>query len=116
MSSPHKLFYLCSFRKRSYLTQTDIAFLLGLPDRSIIAKWENGNHAPNLETIILYHLIFNIPHDTLFHESKEFFADRMSERIKQLIDVLSKGPADKHLRYRIEFLEAAFKRLSEQNV
>ena len=113
MSSPHRLFYLYSFRKRSYLTQTDIAFLLGLPDRSIVAKWEGGKHSPNLETIILYHLIFDIPHDTLFHESKENFAEKIIARIKELTEVLSNGPADKNLRQRIQYLDSILKRLSD---
>lgn len=58
--------YLRTYRKRSGLTQTDVAFLLGSSDRMKVARYELRVQRPGLETLLAYEVIFRIPVEELF--------------------------------------------------
>ena len=58
--------YLRSYRKRSYLSQDEIAILLGGKDGAKVSRYENFSREPNLRTAIAYEVIFRAPARDLF--------------------------------------------------
>lgn len=56
--------YLRTHRKRSGLSQEDVAFLLGLKSGQIISRYERLDRVPSLETAFACQVLF----DTLPHE------------------------------------------------
>ena len=58
--------YLRTYRKRSYLSQDEIAILLGCKDGAKVSRYENFSREPNLKTIFAYEVIFGAPVRTLF--------------------------------------------------
>lgn len=57
---PHKLKnYLRTYRKRTGLTQAEVAFLIGCRCRSKISKHERLEREPNLRTLLAYEIIFD---------------------------------------------------------
>lgn len=112
----HGMYYLRTFRKRSRLTQYDIAFLLGLPEHTNVCHWESGRRSPSLEVSILYHLLFEIPQAKFFEEGNEPFIEEIVKRIPILLDALRSQPMDSHVQSRIAFLEATLSRLSNPSI
>ena len=58
--------YLRTYRKRSGLTQTEVAFLLGSDDGMKVSRYERRVQRPTLETALAYEAIFRIPAKKLF--------------------------------------------------
>ncbi len=58
--------YLRTYRKRAYLSQDDVAYLLGGQSGSKICRYENFSRLPNPETIFAYEVIFNASARELF--------------------------------------------------
>lgn len=109
--SPHRIYYLRTYRKRSRLTQSDIAFLLGLPEHTSVSHWEKGRRTPHVEVILFYHLLFEIPPDSLFH-GHEKLLQVIIQRTKLLRNELKLlSPAPKNAG-RISFLDSTLKRLA----
>ena len=100
------------YRKQSQLTQSDIAFIMALADYSNISHWELGNKTPNAEILLMYHLLFDIPTESLFERQKLELKATIRERIKQLLEQLRSGPSDAKVAQRVAFLESALNRLS----
>jgi transcriptional regulator with XRE-family HTH domain len=98
-------------RKRSPLTQNDIAFMQ-LSDYANVCRWEKGLRQPSIEAIIIYHLLFGFPIETLFQEQKHELGKNTAERIKSLIAELKLEKSTPKVNGRITFLESALKRLT----
>ena len=109
MSTP---FDLRSFRKKTDLTQTDIGFIMNLPDYSNISRWEKGLRKPTAEMLLVYHLLFEIPFENLFQELKESLCANVVPRIGLLIHELKKQEPSRKVNSRIAFLTAVLKRLT----
>jgi len=103
--------YLRMYRKRSQLTQSDIAFIMGLPEYTNISHWEKGRRTPNTEMILLYHLLFDVPVETLFNGQKDILSESVVERIESLITNLNQMESSPKIARRIAFLESTLKRL-----
>ena len=58
--------YLKQERRRSGLTQADVAALLGLMSHSNVKGYERGRHLPSLRTALSYQAIFGKPVAELF--------------------------------------------------
>lgn len=100
------------FRKRSQLTQHDLASVLKLSDYSNVSRWEAGMRTPNVEVLLTYHLLFEVPAEELFFRQREQIRDAMLPRIRERVDYLSTLPADPKTSSRINFLLSAYDRLS----
>ena len=99
-------------RKQSQLTQSDLAYIMALSDYSNISHWENGYKKPNVEVLIIYNLLFNIPIESLFDRLKNELKDVIRERIKQLLHQLKNISADTKVASRIAFLESVLIRIT----
>jgi transcriptional regulator with XRE-family HTH domain len=100
------------YRKQSQLTQSDIAFLMDLSDYSNISHWELGYKKPNIDILIIYHLLFDIPIESLFDRQKQELSESISKRIEGLLGMLKSTPEDDKVTNRIAFLTSALNRLT----
>ncbi len=71
----HKLEnYLRMYRKRSGLTQRDVAFLLGCQNGAQVSRYEKRKRVPPLRTALACEAVFGIPASQLFagmHQAAE---------------------------------------------
>ena len=57
--------YLRTFRRRSGLTQTELAFLLGADDGTLVSRYERLTRRPNLRTALGLQAVFGVSADHL---------------------------------------------------
>lgn len=103
--------FLRLHRKRSRLTQSDIAFILDLADYSNISRWEQGVHKPSIEVLLVYHLLFDIPIESLFERQRKEVAVKTQGKIQERISRLNDTPPDNKVKERIGFLQNVLGRL-----
>lgn len=94
------------YRERSGLKQSDISFIMGMPDNANISLWEHGKRNPLIETILLYHVVFNAPVESLLAERITGIRHEVTERIKLLLVQLRSMPQTIKAQHRISFLES----------
>ena len=58
--------YLRTFRKRSYLSQDEVAYLLGCKNGSKVSRYERFSREPTLKTALRYEALFGVPARELF--------------------------------------------------
>jgi transcriptional regulator with XRE-family HTH domain len=58
--------YLRTYRKRSGLSQDEMAFLLGCQNGTKVSRYERFARKPNLETLFAYEVVFGAPARELF--------------------------------------------------
>ena len=58
--------YLLTHRKRSSLTQREVAFLLGCRHKTKVSDYEQRTRRPVLETALAYEVVFGAPVRELF--------------------------------------------------
>ena len=97
--------YLRLYRKKSPLTQSDIAFLLQLPDYSNISRCEKGHRVPNIDLLITYHYLFKVPIESFFELQSNDRLISLKQRIELLISELKKSPIQINNETRIKYLE-----------
>jgi transcriptional regulator with XRE-family HTH domain len=104
--------FLRIVRKRTQLTQIDIASILKISDFANVSRWEQGLKTPGVEILLAYHLLFDIPIESLFdrqkHELKKIIVPRLQERIGHL-KTLEK---DSKILARIDYLGSILNRLA----
>ena len=63
----HKLEnYLRTYRKRSGLSQDEVAYLLGCQNGTKVSRYERFARKPSLETLFAYEVVFGAPARELF--------------------------------------------------
>lgn len=102
-------------RNESRLTQSDVAYLLNITDESVLSRREKGERPLNIELILGYHLLFDVPIHDLFSPKLIVVKNTIQRRIEPLRDILMKSPQVSRVRPRLEFLERLITRLSETN-
>lgn len=99
-------------RKRTHLTQSDVAFLLNLKDNSLISRYEKGERPPTIDIILTYHLLFDSQLGSFFADHRHHIKSRIASRIKPLIVSLERElPSDKN-KGRIQYLREVLNRLT----
>lgn len=58
--------YLRTYRKRTGLSQGDVAFLLGCQHGAKVSRYERNARQPGLETAVAYEVLFGVPLRELF--------------------------------------------------
>lgn len=99
------------YRKRSPLTQADIAFLMKLSDYSNISRYEKGQREPSVEFLLVYHHLFNTSVESFFKPHSETIRSCLAERIIVLVTDL-KNESDLDNGTKIKFLKDALIRLT----
>jgi transcriptional regulator with XRE-family HTH domain len=76
--------YLRTYRKRSGLTQSEVAFLLGCKDGTKISRYERRHRLPNLRTAFACASILQVPLATIFSSIQREVDREVASRIRQL--------------------------------
>jgi transcriptional regulator with XRE-family HTH domain len=108
--------YLRIVRKRTHLIQGDIASILKISDPANVSRWEQGQKTPNVEVLLVYHLLFDTPIETLFDRQKHALKKIIIPRIKERIWYLKTLDTDAKIQSRIAHLESILSRLTSKDV
>ena len=84
MASEHLPNYLLSHRKRSALSQTEVAFLLGVQGSAKVCRHERFDLDPGLQTALAYEAIYQRPISELFPGLVEKIQKEVLARVKLL--------------------------------
>jgi transcriptional regulator with XRE-family HTH domain len=93
MMRSHPASYLRSHRKRSGLTQKEIATLLGYLNEGEISRHERLCSAPPFRVALGYEAVFRVPISVLFREAFESTKRDVEARLGKLTDVLRQSTA-----------------------
>src|SRR5262245_21208988 len=96
--------YLRTFRKRSGLSQRELAYLLGSKAGSKVSRYEGGRRRPSFEALLAYEVVFRVGLDALFdgrHRSVSSEIRRRAQRLSRRLDALPYTPSVKR---KIDFL------------
>ncbi|MEX2116819.1 MAG: helix-turn-helix transcriptional regulator, partial [Bacteroidota bacterium] len=99
--------YLRTFRKRTGLSQDEIAFLLGCQSGSKVSRCERLRRVPNLETALAYEVIFRVPVRELFAGLFEKVERKTIRRVGQLARKLHNSKGDRFSERKLEALAVA---------
>jgi transcriptional regulator with XRE-family HTH domain len=102
--------YLRTFRKRAYLTQDELAFLLGTESGTRVSRYEQFDREPGLETALAYEIIFSESSDELFAGLYEQIAERVRDRAEQLVTRVEAHATSAVTRHKLEVLRAITQR------
>src|SRR5216683_6987856 len=81
----HKLEnYLRTYRKRSGLTQREVAFLLGCLNGAQVSRYEKRRRLPPLQTALACEAVFGIPVSELFAGLREKVGKEIEKRLLEL--------------------------------
>lgn len=73
--------YIATHRKRSGLSQQDVAWILRAGDGSEISRYEMNRRLPTLETALSLEVLFGVPVGALFAGKRRHLALRIERRI-----------------------------------
>lgn len=96
--------YLKMFRKRSGLSQDELASLLGCKSGSKVSRYERSGRVPSLDTLLAFEIVFNEPASQLFrgrYESVRSDVRRRAARLSRKVDGRPFTPANKR---KLDFL------------
>lgn len=102
--------YLRTYRKRSGLTQKEVAFLLGSGSRTRISRYERNKRRPCLEALIAYEVIFGTSSRHLFEGMYLEIAKGRLQKAQLLLEHLNETPASPMRDYKITFLRSLLDR------
>lgn len=97
--------YLRTYRKRSGLSQKEMAFLLGSTSAAKVSRYERLKRAPNPETIFAYQIIFGAAPSELFAGMVEKVEQKVKRRARMLAARLEKQPHSRRCTKKLEFLK-----------
>src|SRR5262245_54580072 len=104
---PHKLQnYLRTYRKRSSLSQDDLAFLLGCRSGTKVSRYERSARRPNLETLFAYELVFRAPAKELYAGIHQKVERSITHRAQLLTRKLSRATPTAVAARKLQILEA----------
>ncbi len=83
--------YLRTYRKRSGLTQTEVAFLLGCGNGAQVSRYEKQHHLPPLRTALACGTIFRVHLPELFAGIQEAVDQEIAGRVETLRGELEHG-------------------------
>lgn len=107
---------LRSYRKKTCLSQQDVAELFGNKDVSQISRYETCPITPQMEISLLYHLIFNVPMNMFFARQKEELRKKLVLRIPNVIHELNCVSPNDLTDEKITFLNALLSTLTNESL
>jgi DNA-binding XRE family transcriptional regulator len=99
-------------RKRSGLTQSDVATLMGFQEHTHVCRHEKGKRIPPIEMILSYHIIFDKSVEDLFYGYRKELIHNIQQRVPHLIQELKKLRPSPRLTERIKCLSNIYHRLT----
>jgi transcriptional regulator with XRE-family HTH domain len=98
--------YLLAHRKRSALSQDDVAYLLGKRGGEKVSRYERFIRGPNLETLLAYEAIFQKPASQLFAGLYRQIEKRVAERARVLAHKTRRQKPSRMTERKMQTLEA----------
>jgi transcriptional regulator with XRE-family HTH domain len=98
--------YLRTYRKRSSLSQDEVAFLLGCQSGTKVSRYERSARKPSLETILAYAVVFGAPGRELFAGTFEKVEKKIAGRAQLLTRKLSRATPTPMATRKLQILEA----------
>jgi len=77
--------YLRTYRRRSFLSQDEVAFLLGVKTGTRVTRHEGANRTPTMETALGYEVLFDVPLRALFAGEARKVETIIRQRLPELI-------------------------------
>lgn len=103
--------YLRTYRKRSCLSQDELAGLLGCRSGAKVSRYEKFTRLPSLKTIMAYLVLFKTSLPELFAGMYQKIRLQVEKRILALIKRLKKTkPMDKKTTRKIDFLQGVLEK------
>ena len=106
--------YLRTHRRKAGLTQSDVAFLLGLSSGQTIGKYEALVRLPSLRTALACCTVFDLPLDELLPGEASKVDRLVIERARALLDRLDAQDAPIRGEVRLAALQAIIERASSR--
>lgn len=79
---------------------------------SNVSRYEKSQRAPNIEFLLVYHHLFNVPIETFYEHHSQNVLVNLSRRIDDMISDLNKENNPQKNSSKIAFLEEALNRLT----
>ena len=98
--------YLLTHRKRTGLTQRELAFLLGCRSGANVSRHERLARTPSLETVLAYEAVFGVPARELFAGAYARVKRQTLTRARKLAAQLAASPRDRATVQKLAWLEA----------
>jgi transcriptional regulator with XRE-family HTH domain len=102
--------YLKSYRKRSGLTQREVAFLLGWKHGEQLLRYEKHHRIPPFRIALAFEAIFKVPVTELFAGANDSIVGEIGTRIETLTAELQKrndrGKEARHTARKVSWLAA----------
>lgn len=106
--------YLRTYRRRSGLTQSEVARLLGLESGQVVSRYERPGRNPNLETVLGCQVLFDVlPHE-LYPGLYERVEKLTRQRIHALIDQFGDDFDEGALTYKRDVLIQVIERIGSR--
>lgn len=105
--------FLRAYRRKTHITQFDIAFLLAI-DHTSISRQELSKREPNLKVILAYQILFNAPILQVFNYHKNEMRKQLLKTIPQLLEMLQAQEPTANVASRIVELEDMLRKVTEQ--
>lgn len=106
--------YLKTHRKRSGLTQQEVASLLGYESSQVVSRFECLNRIPSLRTVIAYQLIFGVPTAELLPSMHREVERETLQRLLILAKRLAEHPESGSVEWKVKFLGEVLERFDAQ--
>lgn len=104
--------YLRTYRKRSNLSQDEIAYLVALLFGTTVSRHERSRRIPSLTDAFAYEALFGIPASKLFPGEYEKARARLEIRAHRLLKRLKQGDKNSPVqKQKIAFLEEFIRRV-----
>ena len=98
--------YLRTYRKRSGLSQDEVAFLLGCQSGTKVSRYEHSQRKPTLETLFAYEMVFGVPARELFAGVYQKVEKRILNRTHLLTRKLSRATPTPMAARKLQILKA----------
>lgn len=106
--------YLRTYRRKTGLSQEDMAYLMGWVTATGISRHENGRRVPTLSVALAYELILGASVADLYEGLSHSAETLIVPRAKGLLAKLERLPASSLRDHRIAHLEDLIRRSAEK--
>jgi transcriptional regulator with XRE-family HTH domain len=98
--------YLRTHRKRSGLSQQELAFLLGCRSGAKVSRYESFARQPIIQTVFAYELLFGTPSRELFAGIFQRVEEETLRRVQVLRLKLQQAKPRRRTNRKLEFLQS----------
>jgi transcriptional regulator with XRE-family HTH domain len=96
--------YLVSHRKRTGLSQDEVAFLLGCENGTTVGRHERSSRIPDLAVVLTYELVFGVPARRMFSAIFREVEERTTKRAQVLARRLSAAKRSRVVTQKLDLL------------